>query len=329
MKRGDMKAIELKRSILFACALLAATLALPLCGAVARAESATPEAAAPEKKPHSDPFLRIQKNSAGKSLSMDTAVAHYTGKGKGGQPVQVDLVAAVHIGEHSYYQELNERFARYDAVLYELIIPEGQSIPKNYKKSNDNIVSTMQQGMKQLLGLEFQLEAVNYHVPNMVHADLTVEAFDKSMKARGESIWTLFLRLILQSMSEQQRKASSGNELLLLLSLLQDTDAERAFTLRRYLAENFSQIEEIAEKIEGPKGSAIIADRNRRALDVLKEQLAKGKKHLAIFYGAAHLPDLDRHLQSEFKLTRQSTEWIPAWTLSPEAVRKSPESESK
>lgn len=270
-----------------------------------------------------DPFLRILNNEVGTPLSMDTAVVRYTGKDARGKPVTVDLVGAVHIGEPSYYEELNRRFQGYDAVLYELIIPEGQTIPKNYKKRGDNVVSSLQQGMKQLLGLEFQLEAVDYHVPNMVHADLTVEAFDRSMKARGESIWTLFLRLILQSMSEQQRKANAGNELLLLLSLLQDTSAERAFTLRRYLAENFSQIEEISEKIEGPKGSAIIADRNKRALEVLKEQIAKGKKHLAIFYGAAHLPDFDKQLRSSFKFTRTTTEWIPAWTLAPSDVRKS------
>lgn len=309
-----MRVIERRSSTL-----LAWLLAAVLCAGVAVAENA----------PAKDPFLRILKNESGASLSMDTAVARYQGKDAGGKEVIVDLVGAVHIGEPSYYEELNRRFKEYDAVLYELIIPEGQTIPKNYKKSGENFVSTMQQGMKQLLGLEFQLEAVDYHVPNMVHADLTVEAFDKSMKARGESIWTLFFRLILQSMSEQQKRASSGNDLLLLLSLLQDTSEERAYTLRRYLAENFSQIEEIAEKIEGPKGSAIIADRNKRALEVLQEQIGKGKRRLAIFYGAAHLPDFDRQLRSTFKLTRTATEWIPAWTLAPSSVRKSPESAGK
>ena len=314
-----MTRVELQSSELLRRVAAAWVLAVGLCCFVGIAAAESLPIAA---KAAVDPFLRILKNDQGRSVSMDTAVARYQGKNKQGKDVVVDLVAAVHIGERSYYDELNQRFKKYDAVLYELIIPEGQSIPKHYKKSSDNFVSTMQQGMKQILGLEFQLEAVDYHVPNMVHADLTVEAFERSMKVRGESIWTMFFRLILQSLSEQQRKANSGNELLLLLALMQDSSEERAFALRRYLAENFSQIDEIAEKIEGPKGSAIIADRNRRALDVLQEQMGKGKTHIAIFYGAAHLPDMDKHLRNEFKLKREQTDWIPAWTLAPEAVRK-------
>src|SRR5690349_13867624 len=33
----------------------------------------------------------------------------------------VDLVGAVHIADAPYYQELNRRFATYDAVLFELV----------------------------------------------------------------------------------------------------------------------------------------------------------------------------------------------------------------
>ncbi|HEX6637096.1 MAG TPA: hypothetical protein VF033_05525, partial [Steroidobacteraceae bacterium] len=34
---------------------------------------------------------------------------------------RVDLVGAIHIADRSYYQDLNGRFAAYDAVLFELV----------------------------------------------------------------------------------------------------------------------------------------------------------------------------------------------------------------
>ena len=48
---------------------------------------------------------------------------------------------------------------------------------------------------------------------------------------------------------------------------------------------------------------------------MLTRQLVDGKKKLAIFYGAAHMPDFDRRLRDEFGLTRQSQEWLTAWDL--------------
>jgi len=42
----------------------------------------------------------------------------------------------------------------------------------------------------------------------------------------------------------------------------------------------------------GPGGSTIVSERNKRALAVLKNQIKKGKRHLAIYYGVAHMPDM-------------------------------------
>ena len=45
-----------------------------------------------------------------------------------------------------------------------------------------------------------------------------------------------------------------------------------------------------------------------------QKQIESGKKHLAIFYGAAHLPDMEQRLLKQgFKL--QKSEWLKAWDL--------------
>ena len=45
----------------------------------------------------------------------------------------VDLIGAVHVGEKSYYEALDKQFEDYDAVLYELVAPEGTRVPKGSK----------------------------------------------------------------------------------------------------------------------------------------------------------------------------------------------------
>ena len=67
----------------------------------------------------------------------------------------------------------------------------------------------------------------------------------------------------------------------------------------------------------GEDGSTIITDRNKKALGVLKTQLASGKKHVGVFYGAGHLSDMDKHLRSDFHMQPVSITWLTAWDLSP------------
>jgi hypothetical protein len=43
--------------------------------------------------------------------------------------------------------------------------------------------------------------------------------------------------------------------------------------------------------------------------------LAAGKKKIAIFYGAAHMPDFDKRLKEDFGMKRTTSEWINAWNL--------------
>ena len=63
----------------------------------------------------------------------------------------------------------------------------------------------------------------------------------------------------------------------------------------------------------------ILTDRNKVALKVLARELAAGKKKLAIFYGAAHLPDLEERMVEKMGFERKATRWVTAWKL-PERV---------
>ena len=264
-------------------------------------------------------YLRVVHDMQDRTIALETAIVSF-GPGKAGTMypwsaanVQVDLVAAVHIADKSYYQELNKRFASYDVVLYELVAPEGTRIPKGGRKDKrgGNMLSAVQLGMKDLLKLEFQLDQVDYTRKNLIHADLSPEQFVKSMRDRKEGFSDIFTRLLAYALAKQAQ-GGDGGEMQLLLALF---DKDRSLALKRAMADQFEEMEGMTAVLEGPKGSTLIGERNKRALEVLKKQLAAGKKKIAIFYGAGHMADMEKRLRADFSLKPQRTQWLQAWDM--------------
>ena len=160
-------------------------------------------------------------------------------------------------------------------MLYELVAEQGTRIPKGgCKGKGGNVLSNVQLGMKNLLELDFQLDQVDYTRKNFVHADLSPDEFFKSMKDRNEGVADIFAKLIAYAIAKEAA-GSRGNELQLLMALF---DKDRAAALKRVMAEQFEEMEGMTAVLDGPKGSTIIGQRNKRALEVLKKQIAAGKK---------------------------------------------------
>ncbi len=258
-------------------------------------------------------YLRLQRDALDNPLALQTAIVRFESDAPERQGVAIDLIGAVHVGERDYYEALNKAFDDYDVVLYELVAPPGTRVPKGGKSSN-HPVSAIQNGLKNLLGLEHQLECVDYEKKNLVHADMSPDQFSKSMQDRGESFWTLFFRLMGEGISRQAKYQSQGKsfDADLLLALF---DKDRASRLKRVMAEQFEDLEGSMEAFNGQNGSTIITERNKVALEGLTAQLAGGKKHIAIFYGAGHLPDMAERLTKDFTFKRTGERWLTAWNL--------------
>jgi hypothetical protein len=256
-------------------------------------------------------FLRVVRNDDGQPLSLQTSVARYIPKEAGREGVVVELVSAVHIGEGSYYESLNKRFDGFDVVLYELVAPEGTRVPKGGVKSR-SVVSGLQNGMKDLLNLEFQLNEIDYTRDNFIHADMSPDAFAKAMSDRGESIWAMMFRMMGQAMAQQAGNKNAPNDFEILMALF---DKNRALKLKQILAGQFENLEFVTTALSGPDGSTLIEGRNKAALTVLKKQLAAGKKKIAIFYGAGHMPDMEKHLVADFGMKFDGEQWLEAWNL--------------
>jgi hypothetical protein len=280
---------------------------------LSQATAAEPAAAAKaeEKKPQ---YLRLVRDAAGTPTSMEVAIVRFVPRDCGQTSPTIDLVGAVHIAEPSYYRQLNHEFEGYDVVLYELVAPPGTKIPEGGVDPNRNVLSAVQNAMKNMLQLEFQLNAVRYTPPNMVHADMSPEQFSKSMENRGESIMAIFVRMMGYAIAKQTKDPTGNSDFGLLMALF---DPNRALALKRVLADQFEDMEGSLNAVEGPNGSTLISERNKVALEGLRKQIKAGKKKIAIFYGAGHMPNMERRLRDDFDLTPISTRWLTAWDMKP------------
>jgi hypothetical protein len=92
---------------------------------------------------------------------------------------------------------------------------------------------------------------------------------------------------------------------------------DRPLRLKRIMAEQFAGMGGLTLGLDGPEGSAILTERNKKAVSVLGQQIERGRRRIGIFYGAAHMPDIGRRLESEFGLHRSATRWVTAWNLMP------------
>jgi hypothetical protein len=259
-------------------------------------------------------WVRLHHGDDGKLLGMQTAIVRYTGQATDGQPVEVDLIGAVHIGDVAYYDELNERFKQYDALLYELVAPEGTVVERGRGTSNAHPVGALQNGIKRLLELDHQLEQIDYKRPNFVHADMSPDEFVQSMQDRNESFLQMYFRMLGQAMAQQSEMQAKGESLDFdIFSALFAKDRPRR--LKMALAKQLAEMESMMVSFGGEQGSVIITERNKKALEVLRRQLADGKKRLGVFYGAGHLNDMDERLRTEFQLQPVAISWLTAWNL--------------
>src|SRR5688572_3789031 len=231
---------------------------------------------------------------------------------KGDQSVR--LVAAVHIGEEAYFKALADGFEKAGVVLYEMVKPAGMDAPQRGATPASGI-GQLQHFLKDTLNLSFQLDVIDYDRPNFVHADLDAETFQRLQAERGESFATLMLASMIQALSNPGKAGAIGtdpNEPQDMLDLMSRPDGERQVKL--LLARQFGQLEADAMGLNTLAGSVILTERNKAVIKVLRKTLKEGKKDIAIFYGAAHMPELAEALDL-MDFVPVDTKWHDAWDV--------------
>jgi hypothetical protein len=262
-------------------------------------------------------FMRVRRDGHNRPLALETATAHYVSTQ--GKPVTVDLIGAIHIGDADYYRRLNERFRTYDKVLFELVMPEGQSLKGIGDHRSNHPIGMLQQSLPSVLDLDYQLKGIDYTAKNFEHADLSPDEMAAAIRKRGDNGASIGIKVFFDLLNQANRmseaSAKKGGDLseLQLLSAL--FDPNRPLALKKMFAEQMDLIGGLGTGLGATLDTILVADRNAAAMKVLKKEIDKGTRKIAIFYGAAHMPDFDRRLSEELKLKRESMAWDSAWDL--------------
>ena len=271
-------------------------------------EPATQPATAPSSD---NEFLRFVPDGPNGGVLQAATIRYRNAKGQ-----TVDLIAAVHVADPAFYKTLNDQFTHEDALLYEMIMPKDMAIAELHDPNRPTSWITMfQHFLQTTLKLQYQLDGINYDAPNFVHADMDAETFTSMQQQRGESITGLMLQSVLRSLTDPDLNDNdpTGGIGPLLLAL-HDPDQSRA--LKLMLARQFSKMDDMLADLEGPDGSVLLTERNKAAMAVLAKELAAGKQHVGIFYGAGHLRGMEKILTEQMGFTADGPpQWRVAWDM--------------
>lgn len=259
--------------------------------------------------PKATDFIRVDEDD--KAARLQTAVTRFEKDGR-----TVELVGAIHIADAAYYKQLNERLAGYDAVLFEMV--GGEKIKETGAPTKDDGDGENLDALRKIysmaarfLGLTGQVESIDYKKDNFVHADLTLEEFRKLQSEKGESILSF-------AQKAQESGAKEPDAQKLLQAMLSGNSNLMKLEIVHTLGGGDDQIATFVGA-----DNVIIGDRNTKCLQVLDSQIEGGRKNVAIFYGAAHFPDMEKQLAAKgFHKVRQ--DWLTAWDIPKPQAKPAP-----
>lgn len=257
-------------------------------------------------------YIRFVPGGAEWEGELQTAVVSF----ENDTGVQLNLVAAVHLGEQAYYAALNDFFTTQDVVLYELVA-EPDEVPLRGSRGSGSLIGFIQQAMAEFLGIGFQLEEVDYSQTNFLHADLTPSQLDALMAGKNENFFTMFLNLVMAQMAEQNTASGRSPSSLTMLSLMNAMNSENQNDAVKFLfAEELGRSGGVIVGQELEQGLTLLGDRNRAALRVLREALQNPDfRQISIFYGAAHMPGIEREIAATLGFSRVGLAWRTAWKI--------------
>lgn len=271
-------------------------------------------------------FIRLAEDGKDGG-SFQTAITSYEDdKGR-----KVDLVAAVHIADPAHYQQIQRELDRHGRVLYELVASPDVRPTPGQKHESHSPVSFVQRAMTRGLQLAFQLDSIDYQRDNFVHADLTPAGFEQEMEKRGQNVLDQIFGLMSREMQrareqaddeeaaeeEAGEKASKDDDEIDVVAAFRRGEGRHA--LRLMFARQLAGVlgADGAPPPEEGTGTVLLEGRNEHAVEVLKEQLDDGQKDLAIYYGAAHMPGIERALTEKLGFRKTGQRWLVAWDLTP------------
>jgi hypothetical protein len=257
-------------------------------------------------------LFRITRDDQGNIQTLETPIVRFVPAGGEKHGATVDFMGAVHLGEKSYYERLDKGFDRYEAVLYEGILPRKRQL---WSMRDRNPFMLLNRALAMQLHLEYQPVSINYRRPNFVHADMLGREYRKSIRGRHEGG---FLGVPVAFKPEEGGDGEAFDKAVndgVADFFQRYLSAEPGLALKRQFVTEFLDAHAAVSPLFLSQASTMLTERNQVVLKVLKTQIKLGKRLLAILYGVGHLPDLETRLVEQLGLRRQEEHWLVAWDL--------------
>lgn len=279
-----------------------------------------------------EPYLRAVDDEAGGRVLQ---IASRTLVSPEKQGPSVTLLGVSHLGNKTYYKEIQKKLDRADLVLFEGV-GFGDKVPKK-NEGRSNAVSEMQLSLARSMGLVFQLEAIRYDRAHFRNSDLSSEALMTRLKGgplkagRSGKNGSEGKSEKGDQRSKELMEALSGNSFVLnflgkALSFFGKDPKFRAL-MKLAIVETLGAIEGDVTRLAESSGpdmekfmKVLLEDRNTIVFRDLRKVL-NGKnppKEIVVFYGAAHMPDLEKRLVEKLGFQSKRDDWLVAFGVNPQ-----------
>jgi hypothetical protein len=185
----------------------------------------------------------------------------------------------------------------------------------------------LQAELAKTLGLEFQLDSIDYDRPNFRSSDMALDELERALEARGVDFAPISGGLTGSSLA--------GRLAIVALRVIRFADD---FFFEGAIADGFKVVlidmfsdEVLLEQSMVQFGAGfmevIIGERNQVVVDDVKAILDAEPEveSIAIFYGAAHMPDLARRLDEQLAYRPAGEQWFTAFEVNLAASALSPQ----
>jgi hypothetical protein len=258
-------------------------------------------------------YYRVTRNPEGVIQTLETAVVRFSRDESAPDAPTVDLIGAIHLGEKRYYEELDQEFDHYDAVLYEGILPRKRQF---LSMKDRNPFAMLNRALACQLELEYQPDCINYRRANFEHADMLWRDYRKSVRRRHEhSLLGLPVPVEMKQEGVDEHEFQRQVDEALANFYQRFLAADPGVELRRAFADGLVEAGGGADSILAAQGSTLVTERNKVALGILRQKLKQKMKRLAIFYGCGHMPDFESRLATDFGMRRIQERWLVAWHM--------------
>ncbi len=215
---------------------------------------------------------------------------------KAGAP-DVDLVGAMHAAETRYYPEIQAILAKSDLVLYEGVTDGRRKNPLELPSDEDQRKSGYGR-LASALGLITQHKGIDYRQKSFRNCDLTIQ----------EMQWLLQQEMKRGDQGSDRAKSADkelrqvgrmiGGKSWLMNGVIGLVGSSPMLRERvRFMLVASGADADTDNTLDGRLQQLILEDRNAHVMKELKGILRReSHRRIAIFYGAAHFPDMQKRL---------------------------------